>query len=65
MLDCPREHLEFTIWFLKESKWIKTADNGRYEITLQGVVSAEEDEEKYPMRPAVARLPAPKEEEGF
>lgn len=63
MLDCPREHLEFTMWFLKESKWIKTADNGRYEITLQGVVSAEADEEKYPMRPAVARLTAAREEE--
>ena len=39
MLDCPREHLEFTLWFLKESKWIKSADNGRYEITYQGVLS--------------------------
>ena len=57
MLDCPREHLEFTLWFLKESKWIKTSDNGRYEITLQGAVAAEE-EETYPVRPPAHQLPA-------
>jgi hypothetical protein len=43
MLDCPREHLEFTMWFLKENKWIKSTDNARYEITCKGVLVAEED----------------------
>lgn len=43
MLDCPREHLEFTLWFLKENKWVKSYDNGYYEITCQGVLIAEED----------------------
>ena len=62
MLDCPREHLEFTLWFLKESKWIKSSDNARYEITLQGVIMAEQQEETYPARPAAPQLPAPKEE---
>jgi hypothetical protein len=62
MLDCPREHLEFTIWFLKESKWIKSSDNARYEITLQGVIMAEQQEETYPRRPAAPQLPAAKEE---
>jgi curved DNA-binding protein CbpA len=60
MLDCPREHLEFTLWFLKESKWVKTGDNGRYEITLQGVVSAEE--ETLPLRPPAHQLSAYREE---
>jgi hypothetical protein len=59
MLGCPREHLEFTLWFLKESKWIKTADNSRYEITYQGVQAAEA-EETYPLGPPVAQLPAHK-----
>ena len=63
MLGCPREHLEFTLWFLKESKWIKGSDNSRFEITCQGVLVAEA-EEMSPLRPAVPQLSAPKEEEG-
>jgi len=50
MLDCPREHFEFTLWFLKESKWIRMADNSRYEITLQGAIVAEEEREAPPLR---------------
>ena len=63
MLECPREHLEFTLWFLKESKWIKAGDNARYEITLLGVMKAEEDE-TFPTRPQTLMLPPPKEGEG-
>lgn len=63
MLGCPREHLEFTLWFLKESKWVTRSDNNRFEITCQGVLVAEA-EETYPLRPPVAQLPAPKEGEG-
>jgi len=62
MLGCPREHLEFPLWFLKESKWIKSGDNSRYEITCQGVLVAE-SEETVPLPPAVPQLPAPKKEE--
>jgi curved DNA-binding protein CbpA len=62
MLDCPREQLEFTLWFLKESKWIKSGDNARYEITLQGVLIAEE-EKMYPLRPPALQLSAAKHEE--
>ena len=62
MLGCPQEHLEFTLWFLKESKWIKGTDNARFEITCQGVLIAE-SEETYPLQPAVPQLSAPKEEE--
>ena len=62
MLGCPREHLEFPLWFLKESKWIKGSDNARFEITCQGVRVAEA-EQTSPLRPAVPQLPAPKEKE--
>jgi len=41
LLGCPREHLEFTLWFLKENHWIVRSDNGRYSITAAGVVEAE------------------------
>jgi hypothetical protein len=42
MLGCPREHLEFTVWFLKENAWITRSDNGRFAITAKGVEKAEE-----------------------
>lgn len=41
ILGTPREHLTFTIWFLKEQGWVKMADNGRYSITCKGVEQAE------------------------
>ena len=59
MLDCPREHLEFAIWFLKESKWIRGFDNGYFEITCQGVLMAEEDSEGF--QPPLPQLTAPKD----
>ncbi len=37
LLGCPREHLEFTLWFLKENAWLSRFDNGRFAITAQGV----------------------------
>src|ERR1039458_7149748 len=61
MLGCPREHLEFSLWFLRESKWIKRSDNNRFEITYQGVIVAEADE-TYPWGPPVAQLSAHKDE---
>jgi hypothetical protein len=42
LLGCPREHLEFALWFLKENAWITRGDNGRYAITAKGVERAEE-----------------------
>ncbi len=41
LLGCPREHLEFTLWFLKERGSIVRADNGRHAITAKGVEDAE------------------------
>jgi hypothetical protein len=61
MLDCPVEHLEFSIWFLKESKWIRMAENSRYEITLPGVLTVEA-EKMYPWRPSLPQLEAHNEE---
>ena len=42
LLGCPREHLEFTLWYLKESALVTRLDNGRYGITARGVDHAEE-----------------------
>jgi curved DNA-binding protein CbpA len=41
LLNCPREHLEFSLWYLKENAWITRSDNGRYSITAKGVDRAE------------------------
>jgi hypothetical protein len=44
LLGCPREHLEFSLWFLKEKGLIVKSDNGRYAITVNGAEEAERDE---------------------
>ena len=42
LLGCPREHLEFTLWYLKENSLVVRSDNARYFITAKGVDYAEE-----------------------
>jgi len=42
LLGCPREHLEFTLWYLKDSGLVSRQDNGRYGITVKGVDHAEQ-----------------------
>lgn len=37
MLACPKETLEFTIWYLKELDCLRPGDNGAYSITVKGV----------------------------
>lgn len=44
MLGCPSEHLEFSLWFLRENKYITRADNNQFEITLQGVMAFEAED---------------------
>ena len=56
MLDCPREHIQFTLWFLKESKFIKGTDSARFEITHQGALAAEE--QPADLHPALPQLTA-------
>lgn len=44
LLGCPREHLEFSLWYLKENALIARGDNGRVMITAKGVDWAEAEE---------------------
>jgi len=37
LLDIPREHLAFHLWYLKEKGWIRTLSNGLIGITVEGV----------------------------
>jgi curved DNA-binding protein len=41
LLGVPKEHLEFTLWYLKEGQYVTRMDNGRHSITLKGVDLAE------------------------
>jgi DNA-binding IclR family transcriptional regulator len=46
LLGCPREHLEFSLWYLKENGMLTRNDSGRYSITAKGVDQAELDESR-------------------
>jgi curved DNA-binding protein CbpA len=39
-LDCPREHLAFHIWYLKEKSWVERTDRG-FAITALGIDEVE------------------------
>ncbi|HTM14143.1 MAG TPA: DnaJ domain-containing protein [Bryobacteraceae bacterium] len=59
LMGCPREHLEFSFWVLREGKLVARGDSSRYEITYQGV-AAVEAEETGGQPPAIfPLLPAP------
>ena len=58
LLACPREHLEFTLWFLKERKYVARSDNNRHSITCDGVAAAERAQSAVP-NPRRRRLTAP------
>ena len=42
LLGCPREHLELSLWYLRESGRIQRSDNGRYTLTAKGLECLEE-----------------------
>ena len=61
LLGCPREHLEFTLWYLKENGLVARTDNGRYSITAKGVDYAEASGIWYPEKARMieaAKVPA-------
>jgi len=58
MLGCPIEHLEFSLWFLKEQRYIVRSDNNRFEITCHGAEAFEAEQSTYSKKQLVA-LPAP------
>jgi len=57
LLGCPREHLEFSLWYLKENGLVTRMDNGRFAVTAKGVDWAEQEEAAERMR-ADRLLPA-------
>lgn len=57
MLGCPLEHLEFSLWFLRDTRMIQRSDNNRFEITSSGVEAFEAQESNYTRR-TVLSLPS-------
>jgi len=48
LLGVPKEHLEFSLWYLKENQCVQRTDNGRHSITVKGVDLAEQMNERRP-----------------
>jgi len=45
LLGVPREHLEFSLWYLEEGQYVQRGDSGTYVITMKGVDLAESNGE--------------------
>jgi curved DNA-binding protein len=58
LLGRAREHLQFTIWYLAQKEFIRTADDSRLTITAAGVEYLEQNYSTVVQR---RRLPAPKD----
>lgn len=43
MIGRPREHLEFTVWYLVQKKFVQRADNSLLVITAEGVEHLEQN----------------------
>jgi curved DNA-binding protein CbpA len=61
LLGCPREHLELSLWYLRESCRIQRSDNGRYTLTAKGLEFLENHMEKNGSEPSHKLLEAPAE----
>lgn len=51
ILGTPREHLEFTIWYLLQKRLVTRTDNSRLAVTAEGVDYLEQRAESSPQRP--------------
>lgn len=49
LLGCPREHLEMSLWYLRESGRIQRSDNGKYALTVKGMETLEGQAEEGPV----------------
>ncbi|MDQ3819757.1 MAG: hypothetical protein M3362_19070, partial [Acidobacteriota bacterium] len=58
LMGMPREHLEFTLWFLMQKKYVERGDNSRLFLTAEG---AEYLEQNYRAALQRKRLQAPGE----
>ena len=55
LLGCPREHLEFSFWYLQGTGLVDGSDGGRYIITPAGVDAIEESGQDF-VRPSLGLI---------
>jgi curved DNA-binding protein CbpA len=48
LLGVPREHLEISLWYLRETGRIQRGDSGKYLLTVKGLEMLEEQSENEP-----------------
>ena len=46
VLDSPRDHLDFHIWYLKAKGWVTRIENGTLAITVEGVDRANSEQHR-------------------
>jgi curved DNA-binding protein CbpA len=59
LLGCPREHLELSLWYLRESGRITRSDNGRFALTVKGLELLEESTISRSNEPTLKLLNSP------
>lgn len=48
-MGCPREYLDFTIWYLRSKKYVTQEDNGELALSSSGVDYIEENDANIPL----------------
>jgi len=56
LMSFPREHLMFTLWYLRQKKYVEFNFNSEYEITAEGIDLVES---KFPKSTVMQKLIAP------
>jgi curved DNA-binding protein CbpA len=56
LTGCPREHLEFTIWYLVQKKFVQRNDNSLLAITAEGIDYVEERHQSAPVARRLAAV---------
>ena len=59
MADCPREHLEFHLWYLKAKGWIGRLENGMLAIKLGGAGDMTATAVRWRYQRGIPQLPSP------
>jgi hypothetical protein len=62
LMAIPREHLAFTVWFLKEKRYLRVEHNSESEITAEGV---EYVESSLPVKSVLRKLLGAPHEQAF
>jgi curved DNA-binding protein CbpA len=58
MMSIPREHLEFTAWYLRERGYVRRDDHGELLVTADGVDYVEKSRQNSPILQKLLKAPA-------